>query len=75
MPGKTCELTQHLPKQEQIKKMQCIKEKHLERCIYLVVRIRMTLSESACGLSVKLSEEVYSAVSDTETLFIYILLG
>lgn len=75
MPGKTCELTQHLPKQEQIKKMQCIKEKHLGRCIYLVVRIRMTLSESACGLSVKLSEQVYSAVSDTETLFIYILLG
>ena len=55
--------------------MQCIKEKHLEPCIYLVVRIGMTLSESACGLSVKLSEEVYSAVSDTETLFIYILLG
>lgn len=56
--------------------MQCIKEKYLVHCTYLVVRIlvqtKMTLSESPCRLSFKLSEKGYGAVSDIETLFISI---
>lgn len=56
--------------------MHRFKEKYLVYCTYLVVGIvvqtKMTLSESPCRLSVKLSLNDYSVVSETETLHLYI---